>query len=326
MTKSAYDHIQSNNIRTWVLVGLFPLTLLALFSLVLYIMLLIAQGEVIDYQLVNETALFYIEKFALWVGGIGLAWMLIVMNIGGDMMLSFAGATELDNSSKENKKIYNLVENTAMAAGLPTPRVFIVNDESLNAFATGKDPEHAAVALTTGIIKRLNTLELQGVIAHELAHIGNRDVKLNMMLISGVSIFGFLADLLFRMHFTNNSRDNEKNAFGIVILAAAITFLIFNWIVAPLLRLAVSRCREYAADSTGALITRNPQALADALKKISEDARVEALDSAKEMAAACIYTPLKVEAFSLTSTHPPVEERIKRLEQMAGNSLVTKGE
>ena len=147
-----------------------------------------------------------------------------------------------------------------------------------------------------------------------------------MMIISGVSIFGFLADLLFRMHFTNNSRDNEKNQLGIVILAAAITFMIFNFLVAPLLRLAVSRCREYAADSTGAVITHNPQALADALKKISQDARVEALDSAKEMAAACIYTPLKVEAFSLTSTHPPVEERINRLEQMAGNSAITKGE
>ncbi|MBQ8251073.1 MAG: M48 family metallopeptidase [Alphaproteobacteria bacterium] len=326
MTKSAYDHIQSNNIRTWVLVGLFPLSLLMLFSLILYILLLIGQGEVIDYQLVNATALYYIEKFALWVGIIGLGWMAIVWNIGGDMMLSFAGAVELDNTSKEHKKIYNLVENTAMAAGLPTPRVFIVNDESLNAFATGKDPQHAAVALTSGIIKRLNSLELQGVIAHELAHIGNRDVRLNMMIISGVSIFGFLADLLFRMHFTNNSRDNEKNQLGIVILAAAITFMVFNFLIAPLLRLAVSRCREYAADSTGALITRNPQALADALKKISQDARVEALDSAKEMAAACIYTPLKVDAFSLTSTHPPVEERIKRLEQMAGNSSITKGE
>ena len=326
MTKSAYDHIQSNNIRTWVLVALFPLTLLALFSLILYILLLIAQGEVINYQLVNETALFYIEKFAIWVSAIGLGWMLIVMNIGGDMMLSFAGATELDSSSKENKKIYNLVENTALAAGLPTPKVYIINDESLNAFATGKDPEHAAVALTSGIIKKLNTLELQGVIAHELAHIGNRDVKLNMMIISGVSIFGFLADLLFRMHFTNNSRDNEKNQLGIVILAAAITFMIFNFLVAPLLRLAVSRCREYAADSTGAVITHNPQALADALKKISQDARVEVLDSAKEMAAACIYTPLKMEAFSLTSTHPPVEERIKRLEQMSGNPSITKGE
>lgn len=326
MTKTVYDHIQSNNYRTMLLVALFPISLMVLFSLILYIFLLIDQGEVIDYAYVNEVTLFYVKKFALWVGGIGLIWMAIVWNIGGDMMLSFAGAVELNSRTKENKKIFQLVENTAIAAGLPTPRVFIVKDESLNAFATGKDPQHAAVALTSGIIKKLNPLELQGVIAHELAHIGNRDVKLNMMLISGVSIFGFLADILFRMQFSGNSRNNEKNALNVVLLAAAVTFLVFNWIVAPLLRLAVSRCREYAADSTGALITRNPQALANALKKISEDARVEALDSAKEMAAACIYTPLKVEAFSLTSTHPPVEERIKRLEQMAGGSPITKGE
>lgn len=320
MQKNVYDHIQSNNLRTMALVALFPLSLLVLFSLILYILLLIGQGEVIDYQLVNETALYYIKRFSFWVMVIGLGWMAIVWNIGGDMMLSFAGATELNPKSKENKKIYQLVENTAMAAGLPMPRVFIVKDESLNAFATGKNPQNSAVALTSGIIKKLSPLELQGVIAHELAHIGNRDVRLNMMLISGVSIFGFLADILFRMQFSSsNSRDN-KNSLHVVILAAAITFFIFNLIVAPLLRLAVSRCREYAADSTGALITRNPQALADALKKISQDARVEALDSAKEMAAACIYTPLKIEAFSLTSTHPPVEERIKRLEQMAGTA------
>lgn len=321
MQKNVYDHIQSNNLRTLALVALFPFSLLVLFSLILYILLLIGQGETIDYATVNEVAFYYIQQFAFWVLIIGLGWMAIVWNMGGDMMLSFAGATELNPKNKENKKIYQLVENTALAAGLPTPRVFIVNDESLNAFATGKNPQNSAVALTTGIIKKLSPLELQGVIAHELAHIGNRDVRLNMMLISGVSIFGFLADILFRLNFTSShNRENEKNVIHIVILAAAITFFIFNLIVAPLLRLAVSRCREYAADSTGALITRNPQALANALKKISQDARVEALDSAKEMAVACIYTPLKVEAFSLTSTHPPVEERIKRLEQMAGTT------
>ncbi len=320
MQKTVYDHIAVNNFKTWVLVALFPISLVVLFAMVLFFLLVITAEPATDYRIILNTTIYNVKHFSFWVMGIGVLWMGIVWFFGGDMMLSFAGAKELTPDEKANRKLFRLVETTALAAGLPCPKVYLIEDESLNAFATGRDPHHAAVSLTSGIVKKLSPLELQGVIAHELAHIGNRDVALNMMLISGVSIFGFLAEILFRFQVSGSSQRNNdsKGSFGLIIIATGITFMLFHAVIAPLLRLAVSRTREYGADSTGALITRNPQALADALKKISQDARVEVLDSAKQMAVACIYTPLKVEAFSLTSTHPPVEERIKRLEEMAG--------
>lgn len=320
MRKNVYDHIRSNNRRTTFLVAMFPISLLATFFLVLYCTLYFITENPIDPSNVLNITIYYTKHFGWIVCTVGIFWMFIAWMFGDKMMLGFAGATELGKDTRENKIIYNLVENTALAAGLPCPKVFVINDDSLNAFATGRDPKTASVALTTGIIKKLQPLELQGVIAHEMAHIGNRDIRLNMMLISGVSIFGFLAEILFRMG-SSSAHGENKSHLPIVLFAAGITCFLFNTIIAPLLEMAVSRTREYAADATGALITRHPEALASALEKITQDARVESLDSSKKMAVACIHTPLACEAVSLFETHPPVEERIRRLRQMAGTSL-----
>lgn len=320
MSKTVYDHIKQNNRKTLFLVAMFPVSLLATFFLVLYALLYLNATSPIEQANTLSTTIYYTKHFAWIVISTALLWMGISWLFGDKMMLGFAGAVEIKPTTSEYKKIFNLVENTALAAGLPRPKVYLIDDDSLNAFATGRDPKTASVALTTGIINKLEPLELQGVIAHEMAHIGNRDIRLNMMLISGVGIFGFLAEFLFRAGSVTSGGEN-KSPLPLVFFASGITFFIFNLLIAPLLQMAVSRTREYAADATAGFITRHPEALASALNKISKDARVEVLDSSKKMAIACIYTPLDAEATSLFSTHPAIEDRIKRLQQMAGKGF-----
>lgn len=322
---TAFEHIQSNNFKTILLILLFPCSLVALFYIVCFF---IYVGQ---YQnalpMINQTVLHGMPIII----GIALIWMFISGLWGDKMMLGFAGAKQLKKTD-EYKHIYLLVENTAIMAGLPTPKIYVINDDSLNAFATGYSPKNASIALTTGIMKKLSPLELQGVIAHELAHIGNRDIRLNMMLIAGVGIFGLLADGFSPIRTpqkngvsikTGSSSSKNKDSGFLLLLAVFITLMIFHHIIEPLLLLAVSRTREFAADATGAMITHHPQALADALKKISKDSTVEILENHKNMAQACIYAPFNAKPlFSLFSTHPSVEERIKRLEQMAGNAII----
>ncbi|MBQ2858775.1 MAG: M48 family metallopeptidase, partial [Alphaproteobacteria bacterium] len=201
------------------------------------------------------------------------------------------------------------------------PRVYIIDDDSMNAFATGRTPRDASVALTRGIIKRLDKLELDGVIAHEMAHIGNRDIRLDMLMITGIGVTVFVADIILRtaMYGNHSSDDNNQGNAAAILMMVWLAFSIFNLIITPLLRMAVSRNREYAADATGAHITRNPHALASALKKITTDSRVESMDRVKSMAPICIANPGAPREFinDLMSTHPPVEKRIERLTSMS---------
>ncbi len=308
MNQTVYDHIRYNNIKSFLLVLLFPISLCLIFFALIYLV----------YGKDPETLAYGIAFFKSWapiVLGLSVIWMLISYFFGDDMMLGFAHAQPLSDKNQGYKRVFKSVENVALAAGLPTPKVYVIQDESLNAFATGRNPQNAAVALTSGIIKALEPLELEAVIAHEMAHIGNRDVRMNMLIISGIGILGFLGNILVRVRSSGNNRNNN----GGLIILLGFALLIFNWIVAPLIRLAISRTNEYNADATAAFITRNPMALASALKKISVDARVEVLDGT-QMALACIYDPgEKAMALDgLTSTHPSIENRIKRLEKMAG--------
>lgn len=307
--QTVYDHIRSNNIKTWILVALFPLFFIALIFLFVWAVSPLESA-------INTTISVAIPTFIIC-----MIWMLISWAFGDSMMLGAAGAHEIKPDNKEYREIFRTVENVALAAGLPTPRVYIINDSSLNAFATGRSPRDASVALTSGIIKKLNRSELAGVIAHEMAHIGNRDIRLDMLLITGVGVTAFIADILYRSavygtHGTSDD-DNRGNS-GAVLLMVWLAFAVFNTIITPLLRMAVSRNREYAADSTGAYITRDPHALASALKKISTDSRVESMDNIKSMAAVCIANPSRPNQFvsELMATHPPVEKRIQRLESM----------
>ncbi len=336
-----YDHIAANNRKTFLLVALFPLSLFVLVTIAcVFAVSLNADRnftlEGIHYVLsVFPNVKNYIHEgnINLWSGIgyaltcsapitiIALVWSFVSFMLGDKMMLGCCGAFEV--SKNDNPKIYNMVENVAISAGLPTPKLYIINDSSLNAFATGRCPKTASVTLTTGIIEKLEPLELEAVIAHEMAHIGNRDIRLNMLIITGLSVFGFAADIIRRSIFRSSRRGSDKKQSQIVVLLffVMIALLLFNMVVAPLIQLAISRKREYAADATGALIVRNPLAMASALEKISQDARVENLDSQPRMAIACIANPslsaaLKVK--ELFSTHPSIESRIYRLRQSAG--------
>ena len=306
--KTVYDYIRSNNIKTILLVICFPLIFIALVFLFSWIVVPLNQAW--------ETTLSVAIPTFIACG----VWLLISWAFGDSMMLHSAHAHEIFDTDPENREIFRAVENVAIAAGLPRPRVYIIDDDSMNAFATGRSPRDASVALTRGIIKKLDKLELQGVIAHEMAHIGNRDIRLDMMLITGVGVTVFAADIILRMALIggNNDNDNRDNGAA-VLLMVWLAFMVFNWIITPLLRMAVSRNREYAADATGAQITHNPMALANALRKITTDSRVECLDKVKSMATVCIANPSGPREFisSLMATHPPVEKRIERLESMA---------
>ena len=244
--------------------------------------------------------------------------LLISWAFGDSMILNMAGAKQINDTDPDYKYIYKSVENVALAAGLPTPRVYIMNDDGMNAFATGRSPRDATIALTRGIIKKLDPIELEGVIAHEMAHIGNRDIRLDMFIITGIGVTVFIADALLRGIIYSNPRNDEKNNTALVMMMVWLAFTVFNVLITPILRMAISRRREYAADATGAFITRNPIALANALRRISGNSDVKSLTGQTAMASVCIANPLNKRAFfgELFATHPPVEQRIKKLESM----------
>lgn len=311
--RTVYDQITQNNLRTWGLILAFPLVLGALLYGVLFLALLNDPER-------TQTIVTLFHNIILPVVGIAFIWTGISYWFGDKMMLGFAGAEPLTHTDKAYKRVYRSVENVSLAAGLPTPKVYIIEDESLNAFATGHNPQTASIALTSGIIKKLEPLELEGVIAHEMAHIGNRDIRLNMIIITGIGVCALLADILLRMTYTSRSDSKDNGQAKLLLLLMGFALLVFNFLIAPIIHMAISRTREYAADATGAFITRNPEALASALEKISVDARVETLDKSPNMAGACIYDPTdmtKSSFLQLGQTHPPVADRIARLKQMA---------
>ena len=344
---SVYTQISKNNQQTVLLILLFPLFLLGMVYAILYFIQpsvirdpFLCQNtstkEILKQKLCTENIIsdvyqvgqyrhlmaledLYVLAPLIFMGA-GI-WISIAYFLGDSMILHSADAKSLLKS--QNPEIYRLVENVAITAGLPMPKVYIINDESLNAFATGRTPETASIALTTGIIKKLNKTELEAVIAHEMGHIGNRDIRLMLMIIVGISFFTFVGEILFRLGFYMKS--GKKNP-GPFIVFLGMAFLVFGYFIAPLIRLAISRRREFLADSTSALLTRNPEALASALQKISQDARVEILDNRPLVAAICIAPPGgKRESFFATiaglyKTHPPVEERIKALLEMVGKA------
>lgn len=316
---SVYDEISRNNFKTWALILLFPFLLGALLTGILFIAFYKDPNRI---ELIQTFGI----NIVLPIMVIAFLWTLFSYFAGDKMMLGFAGAKPLTPNNPASKKIYRMVENIALAAGLPTPKVYLIDDDSLNAFATGHSPKTASVALTTGIVSKLEPLELEAVIAHEMGHIGNRDIRLNMIIITGIGICAFLGEILLRMTYVSSGSrsDNNGGQAKLLLLLMGFALMIFSFIIAPFIHLAISRTREYAADATGAYITRNPAALANALQKISADPRVEVLDKSPNMAGACIYDPLdrtKASFSALASTHPPVKDRIARLNQMSGNFL-----
>jgi heat shock protein HtpX len=210
------------------------------------------------------------------------------------------------------------VEALALGLGIPVPKIYVIDDSAPNAFATGRDPQHASIAVTRGLLDKLDRTELEGVIAHELSHVGNRDIRVMVLVTVLVGTVALLADWMWRSMFWGRGRDRERGGGNAIFAVIAIALALLTPIIATLIQLAVSRQREYLADASGALLTRYPPGLASALRKIAADK--EALEVAnKATASLYIANPLKdAPAFfdHLFDTHPPIQERIKRLEAM----------
>jgi heat shock protein HtpX len=242
----------------------------------------------------------------------------VIMNIASywwsdKIVLRMNKAQELKpEQNPQAREIYRLVENLAITAGLPMPKVYLMLDPAMNAFATGRNPEHAVVALTTGIVERLEKMELEGVIAHELSHIGNRDILLGTVVVVLVGFISILADMFRRSMFFGGDNDNRN---GISVLIGLILSLLAPF-SAMLIQLAISRKREFLADSSGALLTRYPEGLASALEKISADPQ-PLRTASRATAHMFISSPFKGKRFiKLMATHPPADVRIKTLREM----------
>jgi len=294
-----YEQISSNKRRSWLLIIFFIILLGALgyiFSTLTYfgpagvVVALIIAGAM------AFTSFYYSDK--------------IVLRISGARPVS----------KDDYPYLYNSVEGLAIAAGIPPPKMYVINDSAPNAFATGRDPRHAALAITTGLLEKLSRLELEGVVAHEMSHIKNYDIRLASITVVLVGAVALLSDWLLRSFFWGGTRDRDSDSggFGIFIMVAGIILAILAPIIAQLIRLAVSRQREYLADANGALLTRYPPGLAGALKKLEAD--TEPLEVAnKATAHMYIVNPLKEHANRLNNlfeTHPPLADRIARLEAM----------
>lgn len=273
------------------------------------------------------------QAFAVYLGyepgGLGYTGMALIvsglMSFGSyyysdKIVLSISGAREAKR--QEFFDFYTVTENLAIAAGLPKPKLYVIDDSAPNAFATGRDPEHAVVCATTGLLDKLNRTELEGVIAHELTHVKNYDIRLMSIVSVLVGTVALLGDWFLRMSYFGRSRDNDNKQAGAIFLALGFLFAILSPIIAQLIRLAISRRREFMADSGAVSITRQPSGLASALRKISADH--EPLEVAnKATAHLYIANPFKNDHKSalsmfanLFNTHPPISERLKALEEM----------
>lgn len=221
----------------------------------------------------------------------------------------------------DNKQLYRLVENLCITAGLPLPKIYIIEDPAPNAFATGRDPQHAVICVTRGLLDKLNKTELEGVIAHELSHIGNYDIRLSMVIVILVGLVVLMSDWFLRLSFFGDS-DSDSGELGFIFLIIGIILALLSPLFATLIQLAISRKREFLADASGALLTRYPEGLARALEKISAD-KTPLKVANKATAHLYITNPLKEHQGTrrgflagLFDTHPPIEERIKRLRAM----------
>lgn len=253
----------------------------------------------------------------MFVGLGALFYALLSYYFSAQIALSLAGAKEVQK--RDAPELYRVVENLAITSGLPMPQVYIITDPSPNAFATGRDPKHAVVAVTTGMLEIMDKEELQGVLAHELSHVGNYDIRFMAVVMVMVTVISLLSDFFFRWNFFGGDDDEDNNP---VFLILGIMLAIIAPIIATILQLAVSRRREYLADASGALLTRYPEGLARALEKIEAAGRP--LQHASTANAHMYFSnPLAgrstgARIAGLFSTHPPIEDRIKRLREMEG--------
>ena len=247
---------------------------------------------------------------AVWTVIVATIYAVIQYYASSSLAMVMTGAKEI--AKKDNPRFYNIVENLSITTGLPMPKVYIIDEQAPNAFATGRDPEHAAVAATTGLIDIMDDKELTAVMAHEMSHVKNYDIRVSMIVFGLVCVVGLISDLAFRMMFYGNRRrDNEGSPVGYVLVLIAA---VLSPLVASLAQMAVSRQREFLADASAVNITRYPEGMISALKKLQAHSQpMKSQNIATE--AMYINNPLKKGFFSnLFSSHPPIEKRIERLE------------
>ena len=249
--------------------------------------------------------------------GFILVYSLIQYFFASAFAVAAAGAVQIEKS--DNPRLWRIVENLSIAQGMPMPKVYVIDDPAPNAFATGRDPQHAVVAATTGLLAIMDDQELEGVMAHELGHVKNYDIRVSTIVFGLVSAIGVLADMAIRASFFAGSGrrdDRDDGGFGIALLAIGIVASIVAFLIGPLVSAAVSRQREYLADATGAHTTRYPEGLASALEKLAQYGRPLRRASAS-MAHMYISDPIKPGLTErLFSTHPPLPARIKRLREI----------
>jgi heat shock protein HtpX len=260
-------------------------------------------------------SLFYGHtSITYWVVAGAAIYALIQYFAASKLAVAATGAREIEK--KDNPRFYRIVENLAITIGIPTPKVYIVDDPAPNAFATGRNPKTAIVAATSGILDVMNDRELEAVMAHEMGHVQNYDIRVSMIAFGLVSAIGFLSDIALRMFFYGGD-ERERNINPVVIIVGVV-LIILAPIMAALIQLAVSRQREYLADATGAMTTRDPEGLVSALKKLETTGRPMQHQSSST-AHLFFNNPLKPGFIAgLFSTHPPLEERIARLEKNEG--------
>lgn len=263
------------------------------------------------------------ETYGAPDAGIILAVLVaVIMNLvgyfkGDAVALASAGAKAIEKN--ENPQLYNLVENLAITAGLPTPKIYIINDPSPNALAAGRDPQHSSIAVTTGLVKAMNRQEMEGVLAHEMSHIGNYDIRIMTIVVVLVGAIMLLSDLMLRSMWLRGRGNRDSQQAQMVLVLIGLVLAILSPFLAQLIKLAVSRSREYLADASAALLTRYPEGLASALEKIAAYDRpmAKANHATAHLFLANPFDPCvtkKIEHWF--SSHPPIEERITKLRNM----------
>ncbi|MBN2567097.1 zinc metalloprotease HtpX [Candidatus Woesearchaeota archaeon] len=295
-----YQHITANKVKSYVL-------------LVLFLFVVILLGGVLGEAFWGSFEFGIIFAFIF-----GVVYSLVGWFSGQSMIASVSKAKRIEK--KDDPYLWNTVEGLSIAAGIPMPKVYMIEEESMNAFATGRDPGHSLVCVTSGLRKRMNRQELEGVLAHELAHIKNYDIRIMMLTTVLIGVVTLLSDFMLRSFLWGGGRRrSDSGNAGAILVVVALVLAILAPIIAQLMRLAISRKREYLADANGALLTRYPPGLANALRKIRDDHDTLVDSANKATAHLYIENPMrkaKGAVNHLFSTHPDIDDRIKRLEAM----------
>ncbi|MEN9970283.1 MAG: hypothetical protein RLZZ229_491 [Actinomycetota bacterium] len=284
----------------------------------------------------KRNTIFIILGFVLLLGGLSYWWgqasgngsssfliigfvavyALFQYFVAGSMAVAMSGAHQIQKA--DNPRLWRIVENLAITEGMPMPKVYIIPDDAPNAFATGRDPKHAIVAATSGLLAIMDDRELEGVMAHELGHVKNYDIRVSTIVFGLVSAVGVLADMAIRAAFFSGGGRKDDNGFGAAMIVIGIVGSIIAWLIGPLVSAAVSRQREYLADASGAHTTRYPEGLASALEKLGQYGR-PLRRASSSMAHMYIADPIKPGLVErLFSSHPPIPKRVERLRAIGG--------